>query len=141
VLLIRAFFVIAAISVWLYCVYDVIRSDGSAVQHLHKLVWLVFVLFIPTVGALAWLFLGRPQPLGSRLFEPPQAPARAPDDSPEFLASLEDEIRRRRRAERRRAEDEPAPYDKSEIDDEIRRLEDELRRRSEEEGGEGPPGA
>lgn len=133
VLLFRAFIIVAALAVWFYCVFDVIRSDASAVHHLHKLIWLVFVLFLPTIGALAWLFLGRPDPLGSRLFEAPSRPARPPDDSPEFLAGLSDEIRRRRRAERLRApKDDPA-----DVDEEIRRLEDELRRRSDEERGEG----
>ncbi len=131
-LLIRGLLLIAAIGIWFYCVVDVIRSETSAVRHLHKLVWLTFVLLIPTIGALAWLFLGRPEPLGSRMFEPRPSPSRAPDDSPEFLASLSDEIKRRRRVERLRAQDD----DSASVEEEIRRLEEELRRRSEQEGDE-----
>ncbi len=123
---------IAALGVWFYCVFDVIRSEAAAVNHLHKLVWLVFVLLIPLLGAPTWLLLGRPQPLGSGLFGPTRPSQLAPDDSPEFLAKLDDEIRRRRRVEQSRARaDEPG-----DIDDEIRRLEEELRRRSEEQDGD-----
>lgn len=129
-LIFRGLLLVAAIGIWFYCVFDVIRSETSAVHHLHKLVWLAFVLLIPTVGALAWLFLGRPVPFGSRMFEPRPSSPRAPDDSPEFLAGLADEIKRRRRAERLR----PPEDDPSSIDEEIRRLEDELRRRAKEEG-------
>lgn len=131
-LLFRGLLLVAAIGIWFYCVFDVVRSETSAVHHLHKLVWLAFVLLIPTVGALAWLFLGRPEPLGSRMFEPRPSAPRAPDDSPEFLAGLADEIKRRRRTERLRPQEEDAES----IDDEIRRLEDELRRRSKDEGEE-----
>jgi hypothetical protein len=133
-LLLRGLVLVAAISIWFYCVFDVIRSEAAAVHHLHKLVWLAFVLLIPTIGALAWLFLGRPEPVGSRLFEMRPPPPRAPDDSPEFLAGLSDEIRRRRRAEQLRSPDE----DRDAVEDEIRRLEEELRRRSDEERGDEP---
>lgn len=133
-LLLRGLVVIAAISIWLYCVSDVIRAEAGAVHHLHKLVWLAFVLLIPLLGAPSWLLLGRPQPLGSRLFEPGARSPLAPDDSPEFLSQIDDEIRRRRRTERRRAQTDES----ANIDDEIRRLEDELRRGSEEKPGDDP---
>lgn len=134
-LLLRGLLVLAVFGVWFYSVFDVIRSEASAVHHLHKLVWLVFVLLIPLLGAPSWLLLGRPHPIGSRLFEPTQGPQVAPDDSPEFLSRIDDEIRRQRRAERLRAQS----GDSEDIDDEIRRLEEELRRRSEEQPGDEPP--
>ena len=134
-ILLRGLLVVAAFGVWIYCVFDVVRSDAAAVHHLHKIVWLAFVLLIPLFGAPCWLLLGRPRPLFTRLFEAPRSVPRAPDDSPEFLAKLDDEIRRRRRADQLRAgADEP-----EDIDEEIRRLEEELRRRSDEEPGEESP--
>jgi flagellar motility protein MotE (MotC chaperone) len=135
VLLLRGFLFLAVIFVFFYSVFDVIRSEASRVHHLHKLIWLVLVLLFSPIGALAWLFLGRPEPLGSRMFEAKKRPARAPDDSPEFLAGLSDEIKRRRSAERLRATEE----NRDDIDEEIRRLEEELRRRSEEERGDDRP--
>lgn len=133
-LLLRGLVVAVALGIWIASVVDVVRSDASAVHHLHKLVWLAFVLLIPLFGAPCWLLLGRPQPLFTRFFEAPRSAPRAPDDSPEFLAKLEDEIRRRRRAEQLRARSDET----QDIDEEIRRLEDELRRRSEEDSGDDP---
>jgi hypothetical protein len=46
---------------WLYCIYDVITTDESLVRNLPKMVWLLLVLFLFDLGALAWLLLGRPQ--------------------------------------------------------------------------------
>ena len=48
--------------------------------------WLLAILLLPVLGALAWLFLGRP-----RVERAPQRPRRAPvapDDDPDFLRSL-----------------------------------------------------
>lgn len=133
-ILARGLFMVVVIGSWIYAVYDVIRSDQEAVRHLHKLVWLALVVIVPMVGVPAWLFVGKPVPLGSRLtaiFEPRPGGSVPPDDSPEFLARLDDELRRRRRTGRRAPEPTAA-----EIDEEIRRLEEELRRRSE---GPGSP--
>lgn len=135
-LLLRGLVIVIALVVWMYSVFDVIRSDAASVRYLHKLIWLVLVLLFTPIGPLAWLFLGRPVPLGSRLFEARPGTPKAPDDSPEFLAGLDDEIRRRRRTEQVRG----APSDPTDIEAEIRRLEEELRRRSAEEGGDDPPG-
>jgi len=46
---------------WGYCIFDVIRTEASSVQHLPKMLWLLLVVFIPTIGSLAWLLLGRPR--------------------------------------------------------------------------------
>ncbi len=118
VLLLRVLIVVLVLAVWIYCVMDVARTPAERARHLHKLVWLAFVVLLPAIGSLAWLLLGRDRPLGSRLMTRlEQRPApRAPDDSPEFLATLDDEIKRRRAQRRREA-----------IDDEIERLEEEFR--------------
>lgn len=55
-----------ALAVWIYCVFDVIASEEVLVRNLPKMVWLLIVLFIPTVGAVAWLALGRPLYAGWR---------------------------------------------------------------------------
>ena len=46
---------------WLYCLYDVITTDEALVRNLPKMVWLLLVLILFDIGALAWLLLGRPQ--------------------------------------------------------------------------------
>ena len=120
--LLRPLLAFAFFALWVYCIVDVIRAHQESVRYIHKLVWLVLVIVLPTVGGLAWLFLGRPDPIGSRLVPQP-APERqvAPDDSPEFLARLDEEIRRRRRADQI-----PTGARDPDVDDEIERLEEQF---------------
>lgn len=108
---------------WLYCILDVAMADPSLVRNLPKIVWLVLVVVVPTVGGVAWLIAGRPSeatarpgstdrrrprpPIarpdrssGAPRQRPPrQAPPRrsaprGPDDDPDFLRRLDEELRR-----------------------------------------------
>lgn len=84
-----------------------IASDEPLVRNLPKTIWLILVIFIPTVGAIAWLILGRPQGVqyspGSTSYRTPRGPV-GPEDSPTFMSALderkrlqkwEEELRRR----------------------------------------------
>ncbi len=101
----------------LFCLLDVITTDGSQVRHLPKVAWIILVVLINPIGGIAWLFAGRPragdQPTGARprpnrptgrgsLGSPRPSAPMAPDDDPEFLAELrrrEEELRRKQRGE------------------------------------------
>jgi hypothetical protein len=48
------------LGVWIYAIFEVISSDASQVRNLSKMVWLLIVVLLSVVGALAWFFLGRP---------------------------------------------------------------------------------
>ncbi|MFF2554117.1 PLDc N-terminal domain-containing protein [Nocardia sp. NPDC058058] len=52
------------LALWVYCLIDIITCDDAGVRHLPKGGWLLIVLFIPTIGALLWLLLGRPEHQG-----------------------------------------------------------------------------
>jgi hypothetical protein len=84
-------FALVLLGLWIYCIFDVISTDDSMVRNLPKMLWLLIVFFIPDIGSIAWLILGRPQ---GTSFEPGSAKYRAPrrstspDDDPEFLAGL-----------------------------------------------------
>lgn len=105
-------------AVWIYCIFDVIATDNSLVRNLPKLVWLLIVAFIPTIGAVAWLALGRPLYAGWRPGDTRVrgAPAvRGPEDLPGFsprptdqsrdLQAWEDDLLRRERGLKRPGED------------------------------------
>ncbi len=47
--------------VWVYCVFDVIRSRNDDVRNLPRIGWLLLVLLFPFVGSIAWLAAGRPR--------------------------------------------------------------------------------
>jgi hypothetical protein len=107
-------------ALWLYCIFDVIASDAVLVRNLPKGAWLILVIFLPDIGSLAWLLLGRPLYAGWRPGDttsrrPPPPRALAPEDSPDFprraLPSDEERLRaweedlRRREEELRRDEE------------------------------------
>ena len=74
-----------AMALWIYCIFDVIATEEVLIRNLPKTVWLLIVIFLPTVGALAWLLLGRPPYAGFRPGDtsPRRArPVRGPDDDP-----------------------------------------------------------
>ncbi|MGH2752971.1 MAG: PLD nuclease N-terminal domain-containing protein [Actinomycetota bacterium] len=113
---------------WIYCIVDVIATDETLIRNLPKLVWLLIVIFLPTVGSIVWLLLGRPQragfapgdsgyraePRGGRVDRraPRSLGIIAPDDDPRFLAEMDERARRLRKWE-----------------DDLKRREDELGRR------------
>jgi Phospholipase_D-nuclease N-terminal len=110
------------VALWIFCILDVIATDEVLVRNLPKFLWLLVVIILPSVGSIAWLILGRPVGAGFRLgsnigIHRPQKRVVGPEDSPEFLSSME-----RRRLEGWEAE--------------LRRREEELRRREEREGND-----
>jgi hypothetical protein len=124
---------LAVLALWVYCIFDVIATDDPLVRNLPKVVWLLIVIFVPTIGSIAWLLLGRTEqagfaPGGSSYRAEPRARGVdrstprsygviAPDDDPRFLAELDDRAKRLR-----------------EWEDDLKRREDDLRRREQDEG-------
>ncbi|GLW52958.1 PLD nuclease N-terminal domain-containing protein [Kitasatospora phosalacinea] len=93
--------VVALLALWVWAFIDCLTTPEDEVRHLPKVVWVIIVLFFPLVGSIAWLVAGRdrtgarrgraPWPSGPTAGYPeherPRRPL-APDDDPEFLASL-----------------------------------------------------
>ena len=124
------------IALWLFALFDVIATDAALCRNLPKMVWLLVVLFLPDIGSLAWLMLGRPEKAGwrpgdttirteRRVLGPEDStrwPARALDapsvPREEHMAEIDAELDRRIEAHRLQ-----------EWEDELRRREEALRRR------------
>ncbi|MBF6171982.1 PLDc N-terminal domain-containing protein [Nocardia blacklockiae] len=51
---------IVTLVLWVFCLIDIITAPEGGIRHLPKAGWLLVVILLPTVGALLWLFLGRP---------------------------------------------------------------------------------
>ncbi|MFG1672863.1 PLD nuclease N-terminal domain-containing protein [Micromonospora sp. NPDC049282] len=97
-----------------------LSAEDGQVKALPRLVWVLVILFFPLVGSIAWFVAGRERPTGVTASGGPAAPARrpiAPDDDPDFLASLDERSRTEDRERLQRWEDD------------LRRREEELRRR------------
>lgn len=117
----------ALFALWIYCIFDVIRTEESSIQNLPKMLWLSVVLFVPGIGSIAWLLLGR-APRGSWDLRGPQT-RRPPQSSgpslPDPRMRSKDHEAKREEALRRYMADREEEQRKRE--EEIRRLEEELR--------------
>ena len=63
-----------------------ISADKREVRVLGKTIWLAIILFVPIVGSLLYLTIGRP------VADAPNQPV-APDDDPEFLRKLAERLK------------------------------------------------
>ncbi len=110
---------------WIYTVLEVITTDESRIRNLPKITWVIIVIALFDLGAIAWWVAGRPQgaarslPYKGNTGIPPEydrpgrATANSPDDDAAFLAQLRAraEEQRKKAAEQarllRQQEDEP----------------------------------
>jgi hypothetical protein len=50
------------VGLWVYTVLDVFGADDLLTRRLGKSEWLKLALFLPLVGGIVWLLVGRPGP-------------------------------------------------------------------------------
>jgi phospholipase D-like protein len=75
---------------WVWALLDCIATDSSMCRNLPKPVWIILVLILPDIGALAWLLLGRPEKASWRPGSTDYAAPRRPvglEDSPRYSAT------------------------------------------------------
>ncbi|MFD8701682.1 PLD nuclease N-terminal domain-containing protein [Kitasatospora sp. NPDC059648] len=97
--------IVLPLALWVWAFIDCLVTPEGEVKHLPKPVWLIVVLLFPPLGPIAWLVAGKRRgflPSGAPDGRPGQPAAGglagygaarggrplAPDDDPEFLASL-----------------------------------------------------
>ncbi|MEU4596179.1 PLD nuclease N-terminal domain-containing protein [Nocardia sp. NPDC023988] len=96
------------LALWVYCLVDIVTSPDDGIRHLPKMGWLIVVVLLPTIGALLWLFAGRPigpsRPASNTRFSEYDRPGRHiatnPDDEA-FLRGLRERAEQQRREARR----------------------------------------
>lgn len=75
---------------WIWALLDCIATDSALCRNLPKPMWIVLVLILPDIGALAWVLLGRPEKAswrpGSTDYTAPRRPVGL-EDSPRYSAS------------------------------------------------------
>lgn len=105
---------LVTVGVMIYALVDCARSDDREVRGLPRPLWFLVIL-VPLVGGIAWLVYGAPRGPGGGPAGRTAPRVVAPDDDPEFLSSLEQKARERRRderEERRRQAKEQRAHDK-----------------------------
>jgi membrane-associated phospholipid phosphatase len=104
------FFLLIWIVVWLWALVDAFTTDAEKVRGIPKAAWIILILIMMDPAAILWFVFGRAR--GQIRARVPQAdrwkpedgmPVRrrggpvAPDDDPEFLLRLREELRRKER--------------------------------------------
>ena len=90
-------FGLVLLAFWLWAIFDVISTDESMVRNLPKFAWLMLVIFLSSIGAVAWLLLGRPENAGFRPGDTsPRQRVVGPEDGPSWAV---EDARRARYAE------------------------------------------
>jgi hypothetical protein len=115
---------LALIALWIYCILDVIATDEVLVRNLPKMAWLIIVIFLPDIGSIAWLALGRPVFAGWRPGDTTGRQTRrvvGPEDRADFaastrsgedtdrLAAWEEDLKRREEELRRKGKPDDLP--------------------------------
>jgi cytochrome c-type biogenesis protein CcmH/NrfG len=101
------FILLVAIGVFVWAAVDAFTADPEKVRGLPKTVWVIIILFGLWFGAIAWFIFGRPRRTAMARVRRdqswgganPTAPRRsspiAPDDDPEFLLRLREQLRKK----------------------------------------------
>lgn len=90
--------VLLLIGLEIFALIDCIQTRQDEARHLPKIAWIILIVIAPLVGALAWLFAGRPRgakadygrsahPSNSSRYNRQTRPL-GPDDDVEFLEQL-----------------------------------------------------
>lgn len=91
------FIIIADIILTAAALISCLSAEDEEIRALPRVVWVVIILLVSPVGAIAWFFAGRERPGGGLPDSDRPHRTIAPDDDPEFLKRL-DRNRREREA-------------------------------------------
>ena len=83
-----AYALVAWVVLTVFSTVFAISAKASEVRVLHKWIWILLILFIPVIGAILYLTIGRPLPN-----KEPKTTTLAPDDDPEFLRRLSEQLK------------------------------------------------
>lgn len=103
--MLRAIPAILSVAIAIFALADCIQTEDDKVRGLPKWAWIVLIVLIPWIGPITWLIVGKDRTGGTRGGPGRSGPQRggplAPDEDPEFLRKLDEDIRRERREKER----------------------------------------
>ena len=109
----RIVLIVLVFALTLYALLDCARTpEESMPARMPKFLWIILIVLFPTIGPIAWIIVSRVKAAeerggyveptvwsskeGTSFRRPQRARPMAPDDDPEFLRGLEQDIRRRK---------------------------------------------
>ncbi|MCX6456627.1 MAG: PLD nuclease N-terminal domain-containing protein [Actinobacteria bacterium] len=84
--MVRVLLFVFTIGIQLYGLIDCAQREDGDVRSLPRWGWLIIIILVPTLGAVAYLIAGRPKRPGNGGRKPKRSIA--PDDDPDFLRGL-----------------------------------------------------
>ena len=93
---------LALLVLWIGALVDVIIADADRCRNLPKIVWVLLVIFLGFIGALAWIFFGRPEGGAGRAPDARRQPPTRPvgiEDRPGWTAAPSTSATSRERSE------------------------------------------
>lgn len=92
--------VVLAVAITLYSVFDCAARPRDRVAALPKWAWILVILLLPVIGAGLWFLIGRKRADGGFGGRRATGPS-APDDDPDFLRRIAEDVEQQQRRERR----------------------------------------
>lgn len=109
----RIVLIVLVFALTLYALLDCARTPEERMPaRMPKFLWIILIVLFPTIGPIAWIIVSRVKAAeerggyveptvwsskeGTSFRRPQRARPMAPDDDPEFLRGLEQDIRRRK---------------------------------------------
>lgn len=101
----RVILTVASIALTIFALADCIQAPVERVRGVPRWAWIILVVLLPWVGPITWILVSRygGTPEEKRAAQRRSRPL-APDEDPEFLRRLDEDLRRERRE--RRAQEE-----------------------------------
>jgi Phospholipase_D-nuclease N-terminal len=87
-----------------------VQTEDDKVRGVPKWAWIVLIVLLPWVGPITWLVVGKDRTFGGGKPVQRTGPT-APDEDPEFLRKLDEDLRRERRERQHRDQGDGTPDD------------------------------
>jgi hypothetical protein len=109
--MLRGLIAVLSIALTVFALADCVQTEDDKVRGVPKWAWIVLIVLLPWVGPLTWLFVGKERSGGLGGGKPHRRGPLAPDEDPDFLRKLDEDIRREQRERERRQRENPAEGD------------------------------
>lgn len=107
--MIKGFLAVLSVALTVFALADCVQTENDKVRGIPKWAWVVLVVLLPWVGPITWLVVGKDRQDGNGIDRPRRDGPTAPDEDPDFLRRLDEDIRRERRERQRREQGEQGP--------------------------------